>query len=49
MNAPMTRTAKWSLSAAGLAAVAFGGALWAQFGSMVYFDQLAAGLVGCFF
>ncbi len=45
----MTRTAKLSLSLTGLAALTFGAALWARFGSMVYFDHLASAFVGCFF
>ena len=45
----MTRTAKLSLTLTGLAALAFGAALWVQFGSLVYFDQLASAFVGCFF
>lgn len=44
----MTRTAKLSLTLTGLAALAFGAALWAHYGSLVYFDQLAAAFVGCF-
>jgi len=44
----MTLAPKIALSAAGLAAVAFGVALWAAFGDLVWFDALAAGFMGCF-
>jgi hypothetical protein len=40
---------KIALSLAGLASLAVGAALWARFGSMVYFDMAAASFVGCFF
>lgn len=39
---------KLALSAFGLAFVVAGAALWAEYGSLVYFDTLAAGFVGCF-
>lgn len=39
---------KIALSTAGLVTVAFGAALWAAWGELVWFDALAAGFVGCF-
>lgn len=45
----MTLASKLTLSFAGLALVAFGAALWARYGSLVYFDMLQAWFVGCFF
>jgi hypothetical protein len=45
----MTLTPKIALSLVGLACLAGGAALWARFGSMVYFDMAAASVVGCFF
>lgn len=44
----MTLAPKIGLSLGGLAFVAFGAALWAQFGGLVYFDTLAAAFMGCF-
>jgi hypothetical protein len=44
----MTLAPKIGLTLGGLALVAFGGALWAQFGGLVYFDALAAAFMGCF-
>ena len=45
----MTRTPAIGLSLAGLGIVALGAALWAQYGTLVYFDSLAAAFMGCFF
>ncbi len=45
----MTIAPKIGFAAGGLALVAFAGALWAKFGTLVWFDALAAGLAGCFF
>jgi hypothetical protein len=44
----MTLAPKIGLSLAGLGLVAFGGLLWAEFGSLVWFDTLAAAFIGCF-
>jgi hypothetical protein len=44
----MTLAPKIGLSLAALAAVAFGGVLWAKFGGLVYFDTLATAFIGCF-
>lgn len=44
----MTLAPKLGLSFAALAALAFGGALWAAYGDLVFFDALAAGFMGCF-
>jgi hypothetical protein len=45
----MTLTPKIALSLTGLALLGVGGMLWAQFGSLVYFDMAAAAFMGCFF
>ncbi len=39
---------KIALSLVVLAVVGGGAVLWAQYGSLVYFDTLAAAFVGCF-
>lgn len=44
----MTLAPKLGLTFAALAAVAFGAALWAAYGDLVYFDALASGFMGCF-
>jgi hypothetical protein len=49
MIGAMSLAPKIGLSFAGLALVAFGSALWVKFGTLVYFDTLAASFVGCFF
>ena len=36
-----------ALSVAGLALIAAGAALWAHYGTLIYFDTIAAGFVGC--
>ena len=46
--AAMTLAPKIGLSLGGLGLVAFGGVLWAKFGSLVWFDTLAAAFMGCF-
>ena len=46
---PMTLTLKIALSLTGLAVLGAGAALWARFGSLVYFDMAAAAFTGCFF
>ncbi len=45
----MTLAPKIGLALGGLGFVAFGAALWAQFGRLVWFDTLAAAFIGCFF
>ena len=45
----MTLAPKIGLSLAGLALVAFGAALWVKFGTLVYFDTVAAAFIGCLF
>jgi hypothetical protein len=45
----MTFAPKIALSLTGLAFLGLGGVLWAQFGSLVYFDMAAAAFMGCFF
>jgi hypothetical protein len=45
----MTLAPKIALSLTGLAVIGAGAALWAHFGSMVYFDMAAAAFTGCFF
>jgi hypothetical protein len=45
----MTTTPKIALSLTGLALLGVGAALWARFGSLVYFDMAAAAFMGCFF
>jgi hypothetical protein len=47
-DAGMTLAPKIMLGLAGLAIVGAGGALWAQYGSLVYFDMLASSFIGCF-
>ena len=37
-----------TLSLAAVAVTALGALLWARFGSMVYFDMIAASFAGCF-
>ena len=49
MMAAMSAIAKAAIGSAGLALVAGGLLLWAQFGQLVYFDVLAASFIGCFF
>lgn len=44
----MTLVPKIALGMTGLALLAGGAALWTAFGSLVYFDVLAAGFIGCF-
>ena len=44
----LTLAPKVVLSLAGLAAIGFGGLLWARYGTLVYFDTLAAAFIGCF-
>ena len=45
----MNRTATVVSLAAGLLLLGGGGVLWAQYGALVFFDMLAAGLGGCFY
>jgi hypothetical protein len=45
----MTRAATFVSIAAGTLLLGAGGVLWAQYGAAVFFDALAAGLVGCFY
>jgi hypothetical protein len=45
----MTRAATVASIAAGAFLLGAGGLLWAQYGAAVFFDALAAGLVGCFY
>jgi hypothetical protein len=45
----MSLAPKIALSVAGLAAVGLGAVLWARFGTLVYFDVVAASFIGCFF
>jgi hypothetical protein len=40
---------KTGLAVGGGLLVAVGIALWAKFGSQVYFDTIAASFIGCFF
>jgi hypothetical protein len=49
MVSVMTLTPKIALSLTGLALLGAGAVLWAQFGSLVYFDMAAAAFIGCFF
>jgi hypothetical protein len=44
----MTTAPKLGLTLGGLLLVAAGVALWAKFGSLVYFDTLASAFIGCF-
>lgn len=44
----MTLAPKIGLSLGGLGLVAAGGLLWAKYGSLVWFDTLAAAFIGCF-
>jgi hypothetical protein len=43
----MTAASKIGLSVAGLAVIAAGVVLWVKFGTLVYFDTIAAAFVGC--
>ena len=45
----MSLASKLALSTAGLAVVAAGTVLWVKFGTLVYFDVIAASFIGCFF
>lgn len=45
----MTRTATLASLAFGALVLGAGGMLWAEYGAAVFFDALAAGLVGCFY
>jgi hypothetical protein len=45
----MTLAPKIALSLTGLTLLGAGAVLWAQFGSLVYFDMAAAAFIGCFF
>ncbi len=45
----MTLAPKIAFSFAALTLIAIGAALWVHYGSLVYFDTLAAAFVGCFF
>jgi hypothetical protein len=49
MIGAMSLVPKIGLSFAGLALVAFGSALWLKYGTLDYFDVVAASFVGCFF
>lgn len=49
MNPVMGLVPKVALSLAGIALVAGGARLWAEFGQLVYFDIIAASFIGCFF
>lgn len=44
----MTLVPKLAMGVTGLALLAGGAVLWTMFGSLVYFDVLAAGFMGCF-
>ncbi len=44
----MATAPRLGLILGGLALVLAGGALWARFGSLVYFDTLAGAFIGCF-
>jgi hypothetical protein len=44
----MTLAPKIGLTLAGLGLVAFGAALWARYGELVWFDTLASAFIGCF-
>lgn len=45
----LSPSAKFAAALLALAAVGVGAALWLEFGGAVFFDLLAAGLIGCFF
>ena len=45
----MSLASKISLSVAGLAVAGLGTMLWVKFGTLVYFDVVAASFIGCFF
>jgi hypothetical protein len=45
----MTLAPKIGLSLGALALIGVGVALWAEYGSLVYFDTLASAFIGCFF
>lgn len=44
----MTFVPKIGLSLGAIALIAGGVALWAHYGSLVYFDTLASAFIGCF-
>jgi hypothetical protein len=44
----MTLAPKITLALAALALLGGGVALWARFGGLVYFDMVAASVIGCF-
>jgi len=44
----MTLAPKIGLSLGAVALIAVGAVLWAQYGSLVYFDTLASAFIGCF-
>lgn len=44
----MTVGPKVAIGLTGVALLVGGAALWAMFGSMIYFDVLAASFIGCF-
>jgi hypothetical protein len=44
----MTFVSKAGIGLAGLALIAGGAMLWAQYGGLVYFDMLASAFAGCF-
>ncbi|CAN5374285.1 hypothetical protein BH10PSE9_BH10PSE9_17900 [soil metagenome] len=45
----MSLATRLGLSAAGAAVIAAGTVLWVEFGTLVYFDVVAASFIGCFF
>ena len=45
----MSLATRLGLSAAGVAVIAAGSVLWVKFGTLVYFDVVAASFIGCFF
>jgi hypothetical protein len=45
----MSLVSKLGLSVAGAAVIAAGTVLWVKFGTLVYFDVVAASFIGCFF
>jgi len=44
----MALAPKAAIGIGGLALIAGGAVLWAQYGSLVYFDMLASSVAGCF-
>ncbi len=44
----MTLAPKIGMSLAALAVIGGGALLWANYGSLVYFDTLASAFIGCF-